>query len=80
MRAFHTRPPLTYFSSVTVSPRKSSRKLDIRGVYTKARVTRGPHWKWSNDDGRGLGLLFCKLCIENTENTYLPIMFSISKT
>ncbi|XP_060077598.1 E3 ubiquitin-protein ligase mind-bomb-like [Ylistrum balloti] len=37
--------------AVVVPPRSKSKCIDAWGVFPGAMVVRGPHWKWSNQDG-----------------------------
>jgi hypothetical protein len=34
-----------------VPPRNKSKTITVKGLFPKAEVIRGPHWKWKNDDG-----------------------------
>lgn len=34
-----------------VPPRNQSKSIEVKGLFPKAEVIRGPHWKWKNDDG-----------------------------
>ncbi|XP_048753764.2 E3 ubiquitin-protein ligase MIB2-like [Ostrea edulis] len=37
--------------AVHMPPRKTSKTIIVKGLFPKAEVIRGPHWKWKNDDG-----------------------------
>ena len=36
---------------VGVPPRRSARQLVARGLFPGARVVRGEHWRWGDQDG-----------------------------
>ncbi|XP_062617080.1 E3 ubiquitin-protein ligase MIB2-like [Saccostrea cucullata] len=38
-------------SALPVPPRANSNSIQAHGLFPKAEVIRGPHWKWKNDDG-----------------------------
>ncbi|XP_069121341.1 E3 ubiquitin-protein ligase MIB2-like isoform X2 [Argopecten irradians] len=38
-------------SAVAVPPRSKSKSVESKGVFPGARVVRGPHWRWKNQDG-----------------------------
>ncbi|XP_056020573.1 E3 ubiquitin-protein ligase MIB2-like [Ostrea edulis] len=38
-------------SATPVPPRTGSKSIQVFGLFPKAEVMRGPHWKWKNDDG-----------------------------
>ncbi|XP_021345213.1 E3 ubiquitin-protein ligase mind-bomb-like isoform X2 [Mizuhopecten yessoensis] len=37
--------------AVAVPPRSKTKTVDSMGVFPGAKVVRGPHWKWKNQDG-----------------------------
>ncbi|XP_035780860.1 E3 ubiquitin-protein ligase MIB2-like [Anopheles albimanus] len=36
---------------IRVPPRKGAVKVQLKGIFVGARVTRGPDWEWNNQDG-----------------------------
>uniref|UniRef100_A0A182VU66 RING-type E3 ubiquitin transferase n=1 Tax=Anopheles minimus TaxID=112268 RepID=A0A182VU66_9DIPT len=36
---------------ILLPPRKGSIKIQLKGIFAGARVTRGPDWEWNNQDG-----------------------------
>uniref|UniRef100_A0A182MM47 RING-type E3 ubiquitin transferase n=1 Tax=Anopheles culicifacies TaxID=139723 RepID=A0A182MM47_9DIPT len=36
---------------ILLPPRKGSTKIQLKGIFAGARVTRGPDWEWNNQDG-----------------------------
>lgn len=46
-------PHLSLFSScrVEVGSRKNAEKIPLQGIFTGAKVQRGPDWDWGNQDG-----------------------------
>ncbi|XP_058121212.1 E3 ubiquitin-protein ligase MIB2 [Anopheles ziemanni] len=36
---------------IRLPPRKGATKVQLKGIFVGARVTRGPDWEWSNQDG-----------------------------
>ncbi|XP_077551370.1 E3 ubiquitin-protein ligase MIB2-like [Haemaphysalis longicornis] len=36
---------------VRVPPRRGSTKVQVRGIFKGAKVVRGEHWEWENEDG-----------------------------
>uniref|UniRef100_A0A182JZS4 RING-type E3 ubiquitin transferase n=1 Tax=Anopheles christyi TaxID=43041 RepID=A0A182JZS4_9DIPT len=37
--------------SIRLPPRKGAVKIQLKGIFVGARVTRGPDWEWNNQDG-----------------------------
>uniref|UniRef100_A0AAG5D880 RING-type E3 ubiquitin transferase n=1 Tax=Anopheles atroparvus TaxID=41427 RepID=A0AAG5D880_ANOAO len=36
---------------IRLPPRKGATKIQLKGIFVGARVTRGPDWEWNNQDG-----------------------------
>uniref|UniRef100_A0A1S4GZF1 RING-type E3 ubiquitin transferase n=1 Tax=Anopheles gambiae TaxID=7165 RepID=A0A1S4GZF1_ANOGA len=36
---------------IRLPPRKGAAKIQLKGIFVGARVTRGPDWEWNNQDG-----------------------------
>lgn len=42
------------WSSERVSPRKTSKRITVRGLFPNAKVVRGRDWIWGDQDGEQL--------------------------
>ena len=42
---------LCAFFSHEVPKRANSKKIEVKGIFSNARVVRGPDWDWGNQDG-----------------------------
>ena len=65
---------------VKVLPRNGLKKVEAKGLFTEARVMRGRHWKWNNQDGEYVYgksywqymYIVCKLLLDKL--SYSPCM------
>ena len=44
-------PAFHFINRVFVGRREGKRKVQTKGIFAGARVTRGPDWDWENQDG-----------------------------
>ena len=45
------------FDRVLMCPRENTIKTEAKGLYTKAKVCRGKHWQWEDQDGKYYSLM-----------------------